>query len=114
MCLCAPVVFGSGGSAAEPPPPVSGGGGSAGAAPGAGPSSDSAGAFSPPPDPWEIPWWDPLYEPLLHHAEDVVLLELGLGDGGLISLDFTMPSPGRMEGECRGDGGIYGGGWLER
>jgi len=47
-------------------------------------------------------------------AEDVVLLELELGDGGLISLDFTMPSPGRMEGECRGDGGIYGGGWLER
>ena len=47
-------------------------------------------------------------------AEDVVVLDLDLGDDGVISLDFTMPSPGRMEGECRGDGGISGGGWLER
>ena len=47
-------------------------------------------------------------------VEDVVLLELDLGEDGLISLDFTTPAPGRMEGACSGDGGIYGGGWLER
>lgn len=46
--------------------------------------------------------------------EDVVVLELDLGADGIISLDFTAPSPGRMEGECSGDGGISGGGWLER
>ena len=35
-------------------------------------------------------------------------------DGGVVDLDLTMADPDRVEGSCSGDGGISGGGWLER
>lgn len=47
-------------------------------------------------------------------SEDVVALTLDLGDGGTIVLDMDAASPDRIEGSCAGDGGISGGGWLER
>ncbi len=45
---------------------------------------------------------------------EVVELTLDLGDGGTVVLDMDVASPGRIEGSCAGDGGIFGGGWLER
>ncbi|MFT5681420.1 MAG: hypothetical protein ACI8RZ_002326 [Myxococcota bacterium] len=47
-------------------------------------------------------------------SEDAVALTLALGDGGTVSLDMDVASPNRIEGSCAGDGGISGGGWLER
>lgn len=48
-------------------------------------------------------------------SEDDLLLTLSFdSDGGTVVLDVAMADPDRVEGECSGDGGISGGGWLER
>jgi hypothetical protein len=47
-------------------------------------------------------------------VDGVVALVLDLQDGGSIALDMDVASDSRIEGSCSGDGGIFGGGWLER
>ena len=47
-------------------------------------------------------------------VDDAVDLTLELGDGGTIEISADVASGSRIEGECSGDGGIHGGGWLER
>ena len=46
--------------------------------------------------------------------DGAVDLSLDLGKGGTVDITADLAGEDRIEGACSGDGGISGGGWLER